>query len=91
MSSGEGYAIGQVKEFQDPSNPGELNAMGKYFKRKDRMATGFTVLMLIIGGLVVVGVIYYGPRLFGRKVTVTKTPPPLPPRRMSSSLSDREM
>lgn len=89
MSSGEGYAIGQVKEFQDPSNPGELNAMGKYFKRRDRMATGFQVTMLLIGGILVVGLILYGPRLFGRKIVVAKSPPPLPPRRMSP-IADRE-
>lgn len=86
MGFGDAYAISEVKEFQDPSNPGELNAKGKYFRRRDRMATGFVFLMAILIVLLVIAGFVYGPRLFGRKITTVKTPPPLPPRnRLSSS------
>lgn len=59
MSSGESYAVSDVACFKDPTSSDGLNKVGKYFRHRDRLATGFNVLLvLVIFVLAILGAIY---------------------------------
>lgn len=67
MGVGEPNSLYDVKEFQDLTNPGELNSKGKYWQRKDKLAQGFVIMISALSIILLIAVIVFGTRKFGHK------------------------